>query len=331
MECNKGKRMSMNTSLKAARIFDDDSWDAETAGFLIKKEPIEQEVSAQNTDVEEKCYFRNIKKEVLEENLFNASLRDTEEKHNRDYPNLKIKQEIVKQDDDSLEESNQEDKDICLDYIDMEIKREILNEDTEINTVEESYLDKIDMRVRMEIINTPNKIDAKKESSTDDSNPSPFNKELFKNFSIKQGIDSPETHKSPRGESRKSVKRTVFTRNSPYKRHSPEESSSKTSPPRIPVKQRLGIQDSNEIPRKKPRQQIEREEDPVVLERRQKQIDFGKNTIGYDNYINLIPRNERTREDPKTPNKFIKYSRRGWDGLIKQWRLNLHKYDLNDS
>lgn len=77
------------------------------------------------------------------------------------------------------------------------------------------------------------------------------------------------------------------------------------------------------------RKPIEYEKDLSILERRQKQIDYGKNTLGYENYTKQVPRDKRTKDHPKTPPKHIKYSRRAWDGLVKVWRKQLHCFDPN--
>ncbi|EDX15868.1 GD15074 [Drosophila simulans] len=67
--------------------------------------------------------------------------------------------------------------------------------------------------------------------------------------------------------------------------------------------------------------------DPAILSRRQKQIDYGKNTAAYERYVEMVPKAERTRDHPRTPNKHGKYSRRAFDGLVKIWRKSLHIYD----
>eukprot|EP01132_Coremiostelium_polycephalum_P011388 gene11388-13947_t len=74
---------------------------------------------------------------------------------------------------------------------------------------------------------------------------------------------------------------------------------------------------------------IQKETDPTKLKSRQKDIDFGKNTKGYDNYIKLVPKESREKNHPRTPDKFQRCSRRSWVGQIKKWRKELHKFDLS--
>jgi len=64
-----------------------------------------------------------------------------------------------------------------------------------------------------------------------------------------------------------------------------------------------------------------------ILERRRKQIEFGKNTLEYEAYSKTIQREDRLFIHPTTPRMHRKYSRRAWDGLIKRWRVQLHQWD----
>ncbi|KAE8876536.1 hypothetical protein PF005_g7193 [Phytophthora fragariae] len=72
----------------------------------------------------------------------------------------------------------------------------------------------------------------------------------------------------------------------------------------------------------------EKETDPHRLAQRQKQIDFGKNTIGYDRYCAQVPRHQRRPgKHPMTPDKTKRIGKKVFDGHVRKWRQALHKYD----
>ena len=66
------------------------------------------------------------------------------------------------------------------------------------------------------------------------------------------------------------------------------------------------------------------------LKSRQKQINLGKNTIGYSRYRKLVPKKSRVRGEKKhpwTPNKYKDCSKRAFDGIVRAWRRALHEWD----
>ncbi|GAM28705.1 hypothetical protein SAMD00019534_118810 [Acytostelium subglobosum LB1] len=76
---------------------------------------------------------------------------------------------------------------------------------------------------------------------------------------------------------------------------------------------------------------VQKETDQAKLKARQKEIDYGKNTIGYDKYLEAVPKRNREKHHPKTPDIHQRCSRRSWVGQIKKWRKELHKYDPEDN
>lgn len=71
------------------------------------------------------------------------------------------------------------------------------------------------------------------------------------------------------------------------------------------------------------------ETDAHRLAQRQKQVDFGKNTLGYQMYLRQVPKEHRRKRagDPMTPDINQAVSKKCFDGQIRVWRRVLHKYD----
>ncbi|XP_060528838.1 histone RNA hairpin-binding protein [Cylas formicarius] len=263
--------------------------------------------------------------------LKNANIFDDDAWHEVNGVQVKkeVKQEKI---DDEFEYNTAHQNGVC----DRTIKQEPGSSDEKDKS--ESFMLDGRTTLKQETI-SPSKVKAETKHLFDES---PFNKHVFeclklKESTIQSGAEVKDNRPAEGRLTLKSAKREIFARSSPYKRDHDSHFAQRAS-----VMDRLGPKVSNQLGsmgqsredcfskrRRKDDDYIEA--DPAVLARRQKQIDYGKNTVGYDNYIKTVPRSERKLDDPRTPNKFKRYSRKGWDGLIRQWRIRLHNYDPIDS
>eukprot|EP00164_Ancoracysta_twista_P004980 GFYU01006774.1.p1 GENE.GFYU01006774.1~~GFYU01006774.1.p1 ORF type:complete len:289 (-),score=60.07 GFYU01006774.1:392-1258(-) len=85
--------------------------------------------------------------------------------------------------------------------------------------------------------------------------------------------------------------------------------------------------DDNYVPPSPGVNALNLETDEHRLQQRLKQINIGKNTPEYEHYLKLVPKDKRTPNDPFTPDVRQKMSKRCWDGQVRRWRRELHKYD----
>ena len=58
------------------------------------------------------------------------------------------------------------------------------------------------------------------------------------------------------------------------------------------------------------------------LQQRRRMIAYGKNTVGYEEYRQQVPkhkRNPRTMKHPSTPDHTLDIPTKRWQGLVKAW------------
>jgi len=66
--------------------------------------------------------------------------------------------------------------------------------------------------------------------------------------------------------------------------------------------------------------------DQKTLERRTKEIDKAKEKSIYKRYCAEVPKCNRGKALPRTPNKYLNFSRRNWDGQVKSWKRALYAW-----
>jgi len=69
------------------------------------------------------------------------------------------------------------------------------------------------------------------------------------------------------------------------------------------------------------------------IQQRRKAIGNGKNTVGYDIYCRSISKEKRQKRSmitPSTPDHTLDIPNKKWNGMIRSWRISLHRYDPVD-
>jgi len=145
-------------------------------------------------------------------------------------------------------------------------------------------------------------------------------------LAISEEVSKPESNKRRALESERPFEEVKISLTSP----SPENLGSSPSVSSKVVPKSPGIQSDLSLSPKSPKSGSPKVVDEHQLEQRQKQVDYGHQTLGYLRYRLLVPKDKRSRDDPRTPKKSQACSKRSWDGQIKKWRRDLHQWDPED-